>query len=168
MDDEQRSRLLALGSLNLTAETSRWMHAARTWTEAWYGVLHDSEQDFGDARRRQKGLVVERLGCETTLAEQLKERIANGIPSIGEQCSAMGYVLAHTMKKVKVRNGMQAHQDQTASTDPRTKQPCTYLAPEHAIDTTALSTTCSHPHRATARSTSGPRTESITSSAPRQ
>ncbi|EAT84636.1 hypothetical protein SNOG_08360 [Parastagonospora nodorum SN15] len=115
MDDEQRSRLLALGSLNLTAETSRWMHAARTWTEAWYGVLHDSEQDFGDARRRQKGLVVERLGCETTLAEQLKERIANGIPSIGEQCSAMG-----------------------------------------------------HPHRATARSTSGPRTESITSSAPRQ
>jgi len=168
MDDKQRSRLLVLGSLNLTAETSRWVHAARTWAEAWYGVLHDSEQDFGDGGNARKAWWVERLGCETTLAEQLRARIANGIPSIGEQCSAMGHVLAHTMKKVKVRNGMQAHQDQTASTDPRTRQPCTYLAPEHAIDTTGPSTTCSHPHRATATSTPGPRTESITSSAPRQ
>jgi hypothetical protein len=47
-DDEQRSRLLALGPLDLTAETSRWVHAARTWQEAWHGVLHGSEQDSGE------------------------------------------------------------------------------------------------------------------------
>jgi hypothetical protein len=54
-------------SLNLTAETSRWAHAARTWPEAWHGVLHDSEQDFGDggdARGVGGG-----LSCDTTPLE---------------------------------------------------------------------------------------------------
>lgn len=40
--------LAGAGFHDLTAETSRRAHAARTWPEAWHGVLHDSKQDFGD------------------------------------------------------------------------------------------------------------------------
>jgi hypothetical protein len=71
MGDKQRSRLLAVGSLNLTAETSRWAHAARTWPKAWHGVLHDSQQILWQWQRRKKGWWWSGFACGTTLSEQL-------------------------------------------------------------------------------------------------
>ena len=58
MDDKQRSRLPGAGFPDLTAETSRRAHAARTWPEAWHGVLHDSKQDFGDGASAVGGTIL--------------------------------------------------------------------------------------------------------------
>jgi len=45
------------GFHDLTAETNRWVHAARTWPKAWQvlvcGVLHDSEQDLATTQGAQ-------------------------------------------------------------------------------------------------------------------
>jgi hypothetical protein len=71
VDDNQRSRLMALGSLNLTAETSRWVHGCENLAKGVAWCVTRQRAGFWRWRRRQK-----RAGgaCGTTRPENFSPR----------------------------------------------------------------------------------------------
>ena len=143
------------GFHDLTAETSRRAHAAKTWPEAWHGVLHDSTQDFGDGASAFGG---------ATLAVRPHHRKLTGIQS-SENLLEEGRIATTDLRalSVSLQNavrldeqlrglGMEWSPHAHCRLSSHKLHIATTLRPETRNRHDSSSTTCSHPHRATARS----------------